>query len=179
MGPTRGFKFFDASGNIRQWLKSRRNCLFIGIGVVAIALLCMTGIVSTGERTASDYKNEIQQVIDEELAKSDSMLKKRIEDAHLTVKVTSTRIVRCDVSTLDGTERAGKDDSNIDKVSMLIRFNWNGVFDIGYTDLRFVYDAQNDRVLKSEIEYTTAMFNSEDPDFWWDVGFLIGTVMAM
>ena len=129
------------------------------------------------ERNVSDYKAEIIKNINDELSKPDSRLKKRIEDAHLTVTVTSSRIVRCDVATVDGTERAGKDDSNIAEVSLLIRFNWKGKIDTGYTDLRIVRDIQNDRLLKSEIEYTTALINTEDPELWSAVGALIGAAL--
>ena len=173
-------------------MKPKRTGLFVGIGVAVIALLCITGIgvmaiVGGGngstkifpskERTVSDYRAEAIQEVNAELAKPGSKLKKRIEDAHLTVKVKSTRIVRCDVTTVDGSNRAGKDDSNIDKVSMLIRFNWEGIIDTGYTDLRLEYDVKNDRLLKSEIDHTTALVNAEDPSFWHGVGVIIGSML--
>lgn len=166
--------------------KPKRTGLFVGIGVAAVALCCIIGIgvmavVDPGpippptpkERTVSDYRAETMREIEAELAKPDSKCKKRIEDAHITVTVKSTEIVRCDVTTLDGSDTTGKDDSNIDKVSTLIRFYWTGIIDAGYTDLRIVYDVQNQRLLKSEIEYTTAIANVEDPDFWLGVGALL------
>ena len=111
------------------------------------------------------------------MSKPDSKLKKRIEDAHLTVTVKSARVVRCDVTTVDGTDRVGKDDSNIDKVSLLIRFTWEGIVDKGYTDLRLEYDVKNDRLIKSEIDHTTALVNAEDPSFWYGVGAIIGSML--
>ena len=95
----------------------------------------------------------------------------------MTVTVKSTRVVQCDVTTVDGSDKAGTGDSNIDKVSMLIRFNWEGVLDSGYSDLRLEYDVRNDRMLKSEIEYTTAIVNAEDPAFWREVGAVIGSML--
>ena len=175
-----------------QDAKPKRTGLFVGIGVAAVALLCITGIgvmaivggdKASGqssqikERVVSDYRAEAIRDVEAELSKPDSKLKKRIEDAHLTVTVKSTRVVRCDVTTVDGTDRAGKDDSNIDKISLLIRFNWEGLVDTGYTDLRLEYDVKNDRLIKSEIDYTTALVNAEDPSFWYGVGAIIGSML--
>lgn len=176
-----------------------RTGLFVGIGIAAVALCCIIGIgikafiwdegpsegnggspiIVKKERTVDDYKAEIIQSVNEDLAKADSKLKKRIEDAHLTVTVKSTCIVRCDVTTFDGSDKAGKDDDNIDKVSVLVRFNWEGQFlGSGYTDLLIAYDVHNDRLLKSEIDHTTAIINVEDPNFWWDVGVSLGILFS-
>jgi len=179
-----------------QDAKPKRTGLFVGIGIASVALLCTTGIgimaivdgdkasgqdsqiiFSSKERAVSDYRAEAIRDVEAELSEPDSKLKKRIEDAHLTVTVKSTKVVRCDVTTVDGTDRAGKDDSNIDKVSLLIRFYWEGIVDTGYTDLRLEYDVKNDRLIKSEIDYTTALVNAEDPSFWHGVGAIIGSML--
>lgn len=173
--------------------KPKRTGLIIGVVVAAVALLFISvvgvmaivgdagwnkdGWSQLRERTVSDYKAETIKEINAELSKPDSKLKEFIEDAHLTVTVKSTSIVRCDVTTVDGSEKAGKDDSNIDRVSLLIRFNWEGLIDTGYSDLRLEYDVKNDRLLKSEIEYTTALINVTDPQFWFGVGELIGAAL--
>ena len=171
----------------------KRTGLLIGIGVAAVALLCIItlGVMSfcgeldfpggglLRERSVADYRNEAMREVTAELSKPDSKLKKRIEEAHLTVTVKSARIIRCDVTTVDGSDRAGKDDSNIDRLSMLIRFNWEGIIDVGYTDLLLEYDVRNDRIVKSEIDHTTALVNAEDPSFWYDVGAAIGTLLAL
>ena len=182
-----------------QDAKPKRTGLFVGIGVAAVAVICITvigvmalvipggegpnhgdegpGIIRQKERTVSDYRAETMRDVEAELSKPDSKLKKRIEDAHLTVTVKSTRVVRCDVTTVDGTDRSGKDDSNIARVSLLIRFNWEGIIDRGYTDLQVVYDVRNDRLEKSEIDHTTALVNVEDPTFWYGVGSIIGSML--
>lgn len=174
--------------------KPKRTGLYIGVGVAIIALLCLAGIGIAAavsgqdgkgpvrvfhEKTVSDFRDETIRDVNAELSKPSSNLKTFIEDAHVTVTVTSANVVRCDVTTIDGTDKAGRGDSNIAQVSLLIRFQWQGILDTGYSDLRLVYDAQNDRLLKSEIEYTTALINTQDPDFWWDVGAVIGTALAL
>lgn len=178
-----------------QETKPKRTGLFIGIGIAVVAFLCIAsvGIVAflggdggivppiQIERTVSDYRAETIRDIKMELARSDSKLKKRIENAHVpSVKVGSTEIIRCDVDTVDGSDKAGKDDSNIDKVSMLIRFNWEGSILTGYTDLKIVYDVQNQRTIESKIDYTTDPIpTSEDFDAWWDIGTAIGLLLTL
>ena len=172
--------------------KPRRIGLFVGISIAAVALVCVVvGMVAVianlpedsrivpvvWQKTVEDYRNELIHSFEADLANPNSEFRKRIERAHLTVTVQSTRIVRCDVYTLDGSRFAGVNNSNIDKVSMLIRFDWKGVFDTGYSDFRIVYDVHNDRVLKGEIEYTTALINTDDPSFWEGVGYLLGTAL--
>lgn len=167
----------------------RRTGLFVTLGVLAAIMACCIAAaivfgdgngqgstrppVGQRQRTVDDVRQEILRELEAELSSPSSQLRKRIEDAHLTVTVTSTRVVRIDIATVDGSNQAGPDNSNIAAVSMLIRFNWEGVFDSGYTDLRIIIDAINDRT-EAGIEYTTALVNTEDPDFWYGIGSIIG-----
>ena len=166
-------------------VKPKRTGLFVGIGIAALALLCIVviGVSCTGGkiRTVSDYRAETMREIKTELGKPDSKLKKRIENAHIpSVTVESTEVIRCDVTTVDGSEKAGEADSNIDKVSMLIRFHWKGEILTGYTDLKIVYDVQNKRPIESKIDYTTDPIpTGEDFDAWFDIGAAIGLLLAL
>ena len=173
-----------------QESRPKRTGLFVGICVAAIALVCITvigviAVVGKGhERTVAEYRAAVIQRVHNDLSKSDSKLKKQIEDAHVTVTVTSTEILRCEVTTFDGTDKAGECDSNIDKVSMLLRFRWDGqIHKGGYTDLELVYDVQNKRQ-ESKIVYTTAIVDEKSRPgswfkFWYEVGSLIGTLLAL
>ena len=176
-----------------QETKPKRTGLFICIGIAAVALLCITvigvmAVVSPDgkgpnpigiwqkERTISDCRDEAIQRVNRELSEPDSKIKKWVENTHKTVTVTSTEIVRCDVKTFDGTDNAGKDNSNIDTITMLIRFRWDGIFDKdGYTDLQLVYDVQNKR-RESKMVYTTAKIKNDEDWFklWYSVGYLFG-----
>ncbi len=176
--------------------KRNRSGLFIGLGIavglvlcgiiVAAAIIWQKGrvgddgptVVEHKVRTIDDVRAELKRDLEQELSSSSlgQKLKKRIENAHITVTVTSTKVVRVDVATIDGSELAGENDKNVKSKSALIRFNWQGIVDPGYTDLLITHDVVNDR-WDSKIDYTTAIFNTEDPDFWWDVGVLIGTAL--
>lgn len=112
-----------------------------------------------------------------DLEKPDCALKKYVEGAHLTVTVKSTSIVRCDIETIDGSNRIGKNGDNMKSMTMVIRLNGEGVFDKGFTDVKIAYDAVNDRVLEAGIDYTTAMINLEDTDFWIGLGVLVGSLL--
>ncbi len=174
-------------------VKPRRTGLWIGIGIAVVALLLMAviGVMALGGgrggsssgnmRTVSDYRAEAMSEIRTELRKPDSAWKKRIENAHIpSVTVESTEIIRCNVTTIDGSEKAGEADSNIDKVSMLIRFHWKGEILTEYTDLKIVYDVQNKRTIESKIDYTTDPIpTGEDFDAWYDIGAAIGLLLAL
>lgn len=176
-------------------VKPKRTGFFVGIGIAAVALLCIVviGVMALGGgsgangtgggklRTVSDYRAETMREIKTELGKPDSKLKKRIENAHIpSVTVESTEVIRCNVTTVDGSEKAGEADSNIDKVSMLIRFHWKGEILTGYTDLKIVYDVQNKRPIESKIDYTTDPIpTGEDFDAWFDIGAAIGHLLAL
>ena len=154
---------------------------FACIGVVSIfsdSTCERTFSDSTYERTVSDFRAECIRDFNKDLSRSNSKLRKFIEYAHVTVTVKSANITRCEVTTIDGTEKAGKNNSNIAEVSMLIRFLWEGIIDTGYTDLRILWDAQSNSIIKSKIEYTTAWINTQDPDLWWNVGYAIGTIIG-
>lgn len=174
--------------------KLKRTGLLIGVCVAAVALLCISavGVMAiigplngiNGGRTVSDYKAMVINEVNEELSKSDSKLKKMIEDAHVTVTVTSTEIIRCDVITLDGTDKVGKGDSNIDKVSMVIRFQWDGILHKGgYTDLNLVYNVQSKHYESKIVETTALVDEKSNPGdwskLWFDVGWLIGEALAL
>lgn len=152
--------------------KRPRRGLKIGIAAtIVVLILCC---VWPKPQTVEAYREDVMEEVNKELAEPSSKLRKYIEDAHLTVTVKSVEIIRCDVTTLDGSDSVGKDESNIDKVSMLLRFKWDGIFQRnGVTDFRYVYDGQNKRPVEQRIEYTTAFFNTEDAEFWAGLGTLI------
>lgn len=157
-----------APSNKRLWLK---------IGIATTVVLVILFAFCSRPPTVEQYREKIMNEVDKELAEPNSSLRQYIEDAHLTVTVQSAKVVRCDVSTVDGSDSAGKNDSNIDKVDMLIRFTWQGWLTDGFTDFRLVYDARNDRPEKAEIEYTTALFDTSDPEFWENLGIITAVLL--
>lgn len=146
----------------------------IGIVLLAVVLLFMFSRCSD-EKTVDDFRTELVRKINTEVAAPGSPLWKRIERAHGTVMVKSAHVVRCDLATFDGSNRAGENGENIRGCNVLLRFEWEGVFDKGYTDLRAIYDGVNDR-WQAEIDYTTAAVNLEDPLLWKSLldGFVAG-----
>lgn len=136
--------------------------------ILALAgLLTFLCYICTGPTTVQDYQKKFIKKVNKDLANPSSDLRKYIESAHLTVTVQSAEIIQCDISTIDKSNKAGKDGANIDKISMLIRFNWKDrVSDDGHTDLRWGYDVQNQRQIECKIADTTALINTKNPLFW-------------
>lgn len=122
-------------------------------------------------QTVDQFKDYFVQKTNAELANPESGLRKYIQDAHLTVTVSKAYVKDCAVTTIDGSDRVGNDFSNLDEVSLTIRFYWDGIVERdGHTDLKLAYDVRAGKVKTAEIGETTAKINITDPKFWFGVG---------
>lgn len=126
-----------------------------------------------GQQTVDQFKNSFVKKINTELADPQSNLRKYIENAHLTVTVSKAYVKQCNVTTVDGSNLAGRDGVNVDEIDFEIRFFWDGVIQKdGHTDLKIVFDQRANKVLSAKILDTNALFNTEDPEFWMGFGAL-------
>ena len=127
------------------------------------------------EMTVEEVRHKIVDTLNEELSSSTCPLRKRIEDAHGTVTVSHAYVLKCDVMTTDGSDKA----KNISRVTVTIRFNWDGIVHKGgTTDLEVDLTADG-KCARSRIVRTDAMVNMEDEDFWYNVGYGIGALLAL
>ncbi len=130
-------------------------------------------------QTVEEWCAQTEAELNNELAKYDCPVRKFIEDAHITVNVRQAKVVCLTAATLDGTDfsNGGR---NIHSFRAQIKFIWDGIIQKdGYSILEIVYDCQNDKFVKSEIIETNAQFNTEDPNFWFGVGYLVGEILAL
>lgn len=128
-----------------------------------------------GEMTVEEVRHKIVDTFNEELSSSTCPVRKRIEDAHGTVTVSHAYVLKCDVMTTDGSDKA----KNISLVTVTIRFNWDGIVHKGgTTDLEVDLTADG-KCARSRIVRTDAMVNMEDKDFWYHVGYGIGALLAL
>lgn len=126
-----------------------------------------------GEMTVEEVRHKIVDALNGELASPSCLVRKRIEDAHGTVTVSHAYVLKCDVMTTDGSDKA----KNISLVTVTIRFNWDGIVHKGgTTDLEVDLTADG-KCARSRIVRTDAMVNMEDKDFWYDVGYGIGALL--
>ena len=148
-------------------------CILAVLGLFFMISMCSRH--GQRELTVGEFQAKWKAQWNEVLSDPNNALNKRIQRAHGPVTVKSAHVVRCDFETIDGSNRAGKDGENIRSCNMLLRFEWEGIVDKGYTDLKVVYDGANDRWY-SGIDYTTAAINFEDPEFWESAidGFVAG-----
>ena len=129
--------------------------------------------------TAAQCKEKMVQNLNAELENPDCNVRKFIEDAHLTVKVSKAYVMSCDIKTLDGSDSAGVDGSNVQELDFTVRFFWEGMVDDGHTDAEFVIDIKAGKVLKAEIKESTALVNVTGSDFWYNVGLGFGALLAL
>jgi hypothetical protein len=97
-----------------------------------------------------------------------------IEKAHVTVRAKSAKVTACTIRTVDGSDRVGRNGSNVSDVDWVITVVWDGrIQKVGYTELELVYDNQN-RVTKNfKILKTNARVNVYEID-WPKLAFKIG-----
>lgn len=143
--------------------------------VAALLALWFIWPSGKGEMTVEEVRHKIVDTFNEELSSSTCPVRKRIEDAHGTVTVSHAYVLKCDVMTTDGSDKA----KNISLVTVTIRFNWDGIVHKGgTTDLEVDLTADG-KCTRSRIVRTDAMVNMEDKDFWYDVGYGIGALLAL
>ena len=137
---------------------------------------CVTQSIET--YTVAQYRDKFVEDANKELENPQSKLRKYVEDAHLTVKVSEAHVISCEMTTKDGTDKAGKDGENVQDVTITMRFSWSGLVYDGTTDLRIVLDAPKKKVLKTEVVRTDALVDLTDTKFWYNVGYLLGAILA-
>ena len=167
-------RFIDRCKN---WLKAT------SIGVVVLLLFfgltTKLGQPTRPEETVDDVKRHFIAKLNKEMSNSSCPVWERIENAHITVKVYRANVLECDVATIDGSDEVGADRSNILRVTVKVRFYWDGlVQQAGTTDVAFDLTADG-KCTRSQIVRTDARWNTEDPEFWWDVGWCIGALLAL
>lgn len=148
--------------------------VFVAIGMVSYCVLQNSKLSSehiVEQQTVDQFKDYFVQKTNAELANPESGLRKYIENAHLTVSVSKAYVKDCAVTTIDGSDLVGVDFSNLDEISLTIRFYWDGIVDRdGHTDLKLTYDVRAEKVENAEIGETTAKIDITDPKFWFGVG---------
>ena len=148
-------------------------------GVKGKAILCAAAvlvlwIVWPSGITVDDIRREIIATLNTELSDPSCPARKRIEEAHVTVTVSHAHVLKCDITTIDGSDKAGANRANISFITVIIRFNWDGIFHKGgTTDAEFRFSADGRRCIGARIVQTDTLVNTEDPGFWIGVGALL------
>ncbi len=159
--------------------------LFIICGITTIIILSgillfvvnQRKIILKNKETVEDWCAKTRRQINQELLSEDSAVIKRIEDAHFSITVTKAEVKSIYATTIDGTTDS-QNGNNIRSCTVEIEFTWDGVFqEGGYSILEIIIDIQNNKVIKSKITETNAIINLEDPKFWFNVGWTIGSFL--
>jgi|GEM_PF-6666767 len=167
-------------------------CLIIAGGLLALfGALCLVVAVFTDEEaaafqsdtcTVAQFRNYVERDINKELANLNNPVVKRIEAAHGTVTVKKIYVSDVQVKTKDGSDLAGPEGNNVRSFSVAITSIWDGVFHKdGRTVLGILFENVNGEleVTAAKILQTDAMINMEDQNFWYNVGYGIGALLAM
>jgi hypothetical protein len=151
-----------------------------GAAFIAIVLFCFFAMVYSWDRseTVEAYRQRVIAQVNQALLDPADPVRQRIESAHVTVTATSARVTSCVVRTVDGGDKAGKNDRNISEVDLVITVFWEGwIQKDGFTELEILYDVQAGRVKETKFLRSNAMVNLETTN-WFAVGSAIGYCLA-
>ena len=145
-------------------------CIF---GVVSVVLVCILLFSGCGnEKTVAEYGEELEWRINNELASSRNDLRRRVENAHVTVTVRSAYVSDLRITTKDGSNTAGADGKNIRRIYLEITTRWDGfIHKNGCTVLGMEYENVNGKMKPTDVRIirTDALVNTEDPEFWGEI----------
>lgn len=145
--------------------------------VIFIALVVVFFIWTKGESVES-YRTRLVAGVNQKLELNNNGIRKRIEGAHLTVTAKSAKVTSCVIRTIDGSNNAGREGSNVSEVDMVVTVFWDGYFQKnGYTELQVIYDAQNKSVKETKYLKSNAVFNMEKID-WFSVGYCAAAAIS-
>lgn len=146
---------------------------FVVWGIVAVTLLWNVYEMVEGQTVAA-ARRELTEEVNQQLADPESEMAQALwrypRFAHVTVKMDSAHVVGCEINTIDGANRVGRNARNVKNVSLSIRFEWEGWFDKGHTDVQYDFDWASGRLENARIEDTSALVNITDVAFWEGMG---------
>lgn len=158
-----------------------KNVIWIAIAILVLGVFWYNQSETKGDEsheivrvTVEDVRREIVSGVNNGLNDPNHPIRKIVENAHLTVDVKNAYVLKCEIDTLDGSANAGRNCDNISQIKLTIRLVWDGIFHFnGKTDFETVYSSTGELV-SAGIVQTDALVNTEDPEFWFDVGYVIG-----
>lgn len=150
------------------------------VAVVLLVLLMLPLIGSGGGQTIEEFAKDFSSQINKELNTNPSNeVFKTVELAHVSVTCKKGSVSKCIVETLDGSNFAGHNGSNISRVQFCITVYWDGfLHKDGHTVVEFVLDVPNNNMMSVQIIETDAVVNTTDPKLWFAAGVLVGEVLV-
>ena len=129
-------------------------------------------------KSIEEYSEEIERKFNNDLKSRDNPLRKRIENAHITVTVKSAYVSNIKITTKNGKKRILKE-SDIRRIEIEFTTIWDGIIHRnGKTIFSLVVEDTGEGLqpIEAEITYTDAWFNIEDPMFWFKAGLLVFSI---
>ena len=146
--------------------------------ITAVVILFAIIVFWPRGESVEKYRDQLIAGVNQELAASDNPVRKKIEDAHVTATAKSARVTACSVRTVDGSDNAGKNGSNVAEIDLVITVIWDGwIQKDGFTEFEIDYDNQSKATKGAKYLRSSAMVNFDTVD-WFQVGYTIGGYIA-
>lgn len=161
---------------------SFKKTWFFIAGIVLFVLCLKSCVSSDADLTIDQYTQKQIEEISSEVsswAKDRPNVVQYVENKHGTVTVKDVQVKLYKVQTVDGGNVVRSGGKNIFEQTLVLRFWWDGKLHTGgHTDIGFLLDKEG-TCLKTWTAETDAIFDREDPDCWYDIGFALGALLAL
>ena len=147
----------------------------IKYGILTLVIMVASGPCNAEESqyTVAEFKRHYLPVINNRLKDKENFfgnIMSRVDQAHKTVTVRDAYFSKCEITTKNGSNIAGKGGCNIKKIDYEITVIWDGYFKkFGKTILAICQEnipGAGIHVTKADIVYTDAWINVEDGEKW-------------
>ena len=147
----------------------------IAFGIVLIALIAAMSLSDHGEDMESWVQNQ-RRIYDAELLTS-SESKKMIENIHPFVIFLSANVKSIHATTVDGTQKSGKNGANVSELEVVVTYHWEGLGEKnGFTEVQYLFNMQNRRLKSTNYVATNAPVNLDDID-WFKLGYMLAPIL--
>jgi hypothetical protein len=147
----------------------------IVVGIVLVTLMAALAFSDHGETMESWIQNQ-RKVYDAELLTS-SEPKKMIENIHPFVTFSSANVKFIRATTVDGTQKSGKDGANISELEVVVTYQWEGLVEKnGFTYVQYVFNMQNRKLKSTKYLATNAPVNLDNID-WFKLGYMLAPIL--
>lgn len=156
---------------------NKKSTLDIFMVIVVFAFIggyFLLGPLLAGGESADQFCQRLIASENQSLTRPDNVVCQKIADAHVTVTVTGASVSSCRVHTVDGSNKAGKNESNISEVDIIYTVNWKGIIQKnGFTEFEVDFDWINKKVKDAKYLRSNALINLDTVN-WFEVGAALG-----
>ncbi len=151
-----------AAGPLRSRLPIIAFAASVAVLILVVGVVLVSVFLRLGQDNVDEFARRWRAQHMQELTQSPDV-KAYIESTHPLVTFKGATVDSVDVTTRDGSRRAGRNGSNVSEIDFVVTYFWHGpVQDNGHTTVRHLFDFPSKQMKNSKIIETTALVTIDD-----------------